>query len=263
MDYQMLVLDIDDTTIDSEGVLSEEVEQAIRQAMRKGVVVILATGRSFASMEKFYHMIQPESPVICYSGAQVVAQDKTLMLDRSVDGAQVLRVAKELGLHAHLYDEDKILYEKENQYAADYCKYFGVKGIADATLLEKENLRSPKALFSLEPDCVETYIPIIQKLLPDNVIRTSRTGFIEVHAKNASKGDALKFLIETMGIDPEQVIAIGDSEIDESMIEFAGLGLAVENATEAVKAVADEVVPSNDENGVAVAIKRYILEEAV
>ncbi|MEG1859691.1 MAG: HAD hydrolase family protein, partial [Christensenellaceae bacterium] len=90
-------------------------------------------------------------------------------------------------------------------------------------------------------------------------IKKSQSNFLEVMNPEASKGTALDFIAKKLGIEQQQVIAAGDSEIDQSMIEYAGLGVAVANAVPCVLDAADYVTSANDENGIAKVIDKFIL----
>ncbi|MEG1754219.1 MAG: HAD-IIB family hydrolase, partial [Christensenella sp.] len=116
-----------------------------------------------------------------------------------------------------------------------------------------------KILLIDTPEKIKKYRKELSALFPELALKRSQEYFLEIMNPEATKGNALKYLAQKLNIEQHQILAMGDSEIDESMIEYAGMGIAMQNAYEACKAVANDVTASCDEDGVAVSIEKYIL----
>jgi Cof subfamily protein (haloacid dehalogenase superfamily) len=111
-----------------------------------------------------------------------------------------------------------------------------------------------------EPALLDEIIPLIpESFMEKYTVVKSTPFFLEILNKEVHKGAALERLATHLGLDRSEVMALGDNENDVTMIEYAGLGIAMANATENVKNAADIITASNDEHGVAEAIKQYIL----
>jgi hydroxymethylpyrimidine pyrophosphatase-like HAD family hydrolase len=119
---------------------------------------------------------------------------------------------------------------------------------------------TPKVLFISDIERMDDIQAKAEAEFPMLNIKRSKPTYIEFSTPGVSKGDALKFVAEYYGVKKEEVIAVGDAEIDIPMLEFAGLGVAMANATSVTKKVADTICPSNNEGGVADVIQKYILE---
>ena len=261
MRYRLIALDLDDTTIDSKGRLPERVKQEILRARDAGIHIVLASGRSSHSVRPYYEALGLDTPIICFAGAQIVAADGKKLLARTIDAKRALEVGQELGVYTQLYADDYVYYLNECEGSRYYCEYFKIPGKAIPDLLERDDVASPKALFMDDPEQIETLRPLVEARMPGHIILRSRPMFIEAHNPEASKGNCLEFLSRYYDVDPAEMVSIGDSQIDSSMLRYTGLGLAVENGYPDVKALANAVIPSNDQEGVAWAIQKYIFEE--
>jgi len=175
---------------------------------------------------------------------------------------EIMKFFKEIRVHFHSYYNDELCMEHLTEEGHYYSRLAGVKPhiIEDliASLDQNEAMKimaitdNEKVLLEMEAELRSRYS---QRLY----ITRSKPFFLEIMSREASKANALQVVAEHYGIDRKEIMAIGDSYNDIDMIEWAGLGVAMGNAFKPVKEAADYVTVSNDEAGVAEAIRRFVL----
>lgn len=263
MKYKLLALDFDDTLLTSSGEIPQETLKLLERAKSMGVYICPVTGRSFSGAKKIIYKLRPNAPAIVYIGAETRHNGKITdsCYLKSEDSKALVRFARTHNLYIQAYIDDNYCFENHTEYTDLYEEFYGFPGVHIPDMLSIENLDVPKMLFICEND--EKVCSELRKQFPNIRFLRSRTKFIECINPLVSKGAALSRVAKSLGIDKTEVIAIGDSEIDVSMIEYAGLGVAVENACIPAKNAADYITLSSDEEGVAHIIKKFILGEDV
>ncbi|MEX2462314.1 MAG: Cof-type HAD-IIB family hydrolase [Paenibacillaceae bacterium] len=262
--YKMIAIDVDDTLLNDEMQITEATKIAIAAARDQGVLVTLATGRMFASAQKIAKKLGFNVPIITYQGSLVKNLfDEKVLYERSVPlkAAQFLyNYAEKNNLHIQVYHEDKLYVKEDNQRIKDYAALSNIPYIVaeDFNAFLKKPLT--KMLYIDDPDKLDGIAIDLQKQLGSLVhITKSKAHFLEFLHPEGTKGHAVKSLAAHYGYDMAQVIAIGDSWNDHEMLEVAGLGVAMSNAVESLKQVADYVTLSNNEDGVKHVIDTFIL----
>lgn len=264
MPYRLLAFDMDDTLLADDLTVSPRTLKAIRGACDTGAKVALATGRMHRSTLPFMDMLGLKGPVISCNGA-MVRDNQTDILYRHL--TLPMAVAKEVAawcdredMYLQVYMRDNYYYRKACFYSGMYARRTGVAGIEAGPLLPLLDAEPTKMIIVNEPEVIE---PLYRKCLEkygDTVeVTLSKSMYLEFLHKDATKGNALRFLAERYDIPQEEVLAVGDSLNDLSMIEYAGLGLCVKNGRDEVKERADVVIDANNEDGVAKAIETYVL----
>lgn len=263
MAYKLIAIDIDDTLLTENGEIPERVRESVDNAKKKGVHVVLSTGRTRKGAQRFYDQLQLDTLMITSGGAEVYDANQERVFECAVDPAIVkdlLKYAYNKGLHPQVYMDGELVYRDRNKYAKLYEIPYGHLGIEVPDLLEHDNIITPKVLYVMDEHKVESIKKETEALFPMLTIKRSKPMFLEFAHPSVSKGKALEFVANYYGVSSDDIIAIGDTEIDIPMIEFAGLGVAVENGYQHVKDAADIVCASNEEAGVADVIQKYILE---
>jgi Cof subfamily protein (haloacid dehalogenase superfamily) len=277
--YKMLVTDMDYTLLNKEKKVSERNREAVRKAMEKGVHIVVATGRIYTSARVYAKLLGVCTPIIASNGAIIreaafdnpMDTEKTIYKDVLSPEAvkEMIRLSHKYGLFCHFFTEDTIYAEKLVNVSLRYTewnKYLGeqdqvkIKIVDDIyESLQKDGVQILKAVVvdsdsekiqGLRDSIEETGVVSVSQSMKDN---------LEVMNKGVTKGNAVKMLAKLYGIDREEIIAIGDNENDISMIEYAGLGIAMGNAEEALKKAAKHVTGDYQQDGVAEAIERFIL----
>ena len=266
MKYKLLAIDIDDTLLPHGGVISERNKRAIKRAEEAGIYVTIATGRGYHGASPVREELGIDRLVINYGGAMIndPKTGKPFMTTELEPSTvtYILDLAEELGLHAHIYQGDEIVCEREHRYGSSYSAHLGLPKRIEPGIRKMVWHNVPKVLIITEPERVEGLLPYFEEKLKGlAAVSASSPGFIEFNKIGASKGAALKLLAEHLGIPREETAAIGDNTLDREMIEWAGLGACVADGNAVCKSVADVIVPSCEEDGVAAFIEQYLLKE--
>lgn len=268
---RLIAIDIDDTLVDDQRAIVPANASAIQDAMAAGVYVTLATGRMFASMEPYARELglHPTTQLVAYNGALVRNLQGEQFLHHPVPKPIVIELAelaRKNEATLNIYLDDRLYVDKINDAVAHYTEIAGIEAnpVGDLVAFAQERLPddggSTKALMIFDPVEAEIWESRLQGTHGDQLeIMRSKPDFLELTAAGASKGEALRQLAASLGIKREEIMAIGDSYNDISMLEYAGLGVAVENAPELVRTVADTSVASNTAAGVAEAVQRFAL----
>ncbi len=264
--YKLLALDIDDTILPRNGVISERTKRAVKMAEDAGVYVTLATGRGFYGSSMVWKELKLDRLIINYGGAVIndAKTGKPFMVTEleSSTVTEILELATALDLHVHLYQGDEIVYEHEHEYGRRYSEHLGLPARIEPNIRNMVWKNVPKVLIITEPERVPDLLPYFaEKLRGKAAVSGSSPGFIEFNKIGANKGTALKILADHLGIKQSETAAVGDNTLDVDMIEWAGLGCCVEDGNPLVKEKADLIIPKCAEDGVAYLIENYLLKE--
>ncbi len=261
---RLIALDIDDTLVVSGQPVSPRNSAAIAKAREKGVKIVIATGRGFAGSAPIREQLHLNEPVINYGGALVSdgvtgAPLYTHYLSETEVRA-AFAAADRYGLHAQIYEGDTVLFREWNLFTERYTEVMHLPYRIVPDLLEGDLTTTPKILLYTDPKTVpEMLIKVGEMLPPSLTLLTSKPGFLEIGSKTTDKATALKWIANHFGISREEVAAIGDNTLDQSMIEWAGVGCCVANGGDGVKAVSDRILPSCKDDGVAYYIETEVL----
>jgi hypothetical protein len=267
MNIKMVALDLDDTLLDSKLKISSSCVNAIQKVRQKGVVITLSTGRMFKSALPYARQLDIDVPIITYQGAWVknsLSGEELYFrpLPKSL-ACQAMTYFREQGVHYHSYFNDELCVEELSAEANDYARLAGVKANLHPDLIA--NLDCCDAIKIMAITQNESHLLAMEKELKANFadqlyITRSKPSYLEVMDRQVGKARALELTANHFGIKRSEVMAIGDSFNDLDMIKWAGLGIAMGNAVEAVKEAADFVTFSNDEEGVTEALQRFVLQ---
>lgn len=264
--YKMVAIDMDDTLLTDELTITPGTVDAIVQAMEAGVIITLATGRMFPSALPFASQLGLNVPVITYQGAIVknIAGDAT-MYERFVTpdiSRRLIEIAHEKDLHLQVYQDDILYCAQENDKIQRYAKIAGVPYTIEEDLSRLCDRAFSKLLYYDEPEVIDRLADELREEFGDAAhITKSKPYFLEVMHPEANKGRALLHLAQTLGIKQSEIIGIGDSYNDLDLISEAGLGVAMGNAPDDVKRLADYVTYSNNEEGVRHVLEKFVLSE--
>jgi len=221
-----------------------------------GIHVVLATGRMFRSVLPYAEAAGIVTPLVCYQGAAVVdPASREWLLHEPIP----LELAKEAiaaveaeGFSLNCYVDDELYVARVTEHARAYADFQSIPLHAVGSLLEWIERPPTKLVVVDDPERLDTLRPILQARFADRMfIAKSLPFFLELASHAVSKGSGLAFVAEHVGFTREQTVAFGDGENDLELIEWAGYGIAVENAHDALKAKARWVCPSAKEEGVA------------
>lgn len=266
MAIRLLAVDLDDTLLNEKSEVSEANKRAIQEAVARGVIVTIATGRMFESAQKIAKEIGLDVPLIAYNGALVEsAISEEVLMKTCVDedaALAVLAMFREKGWYIQLYRNDTLYVDTATDDTRDYERRVKTKAVEIGDELYQNPQDILKMLAVNDADKLDYVEEVVQTTFCGKVFAPrSRPRLLEIVNATVNKGEALRFVAEKFGVKQEEVMAIGDSNNDVAMLEYAGLGVAMGNASPRVKEVAQVVTANNEEDGVAKAIEQYILAE--
>lgn len=268
---QLIVVDLDGTLLNSQHTVSERNAKAIRAAGDEGIQVVLATGKTRNSALSVIARLGLNTPGIYLQGLATYNPDGSLRIQSTLDPAiarQVITYTEDRGFTVIAYSGTRILIkafskgmELLSKYGEPDAEVVGpLQNILDSTPINKLlaiKLGDHKSINALRWQLnmqINGAARLVQAGIPD---------MLEILPPGVSKGSALKSLLKEMNISAANVMAIGDGENDIEMLQLAGVGIAMGNALERVKEIANHVVSSNDDNGVAEAIERFALKPKI
>jgi len=269
MKYKAIITDFDGTLLKSDGTVSERMLSAIKAYKAKGGKIALCTGRIFNSIRPEAEKIGLGGEIYCYNGAAVYDTKsgvrKTHIPVPSKYVQDICRYFEERNLYFQTYLDDVIFCQKFSEDGDYYYKNFSrgarfATGIPLSAYFEKHtDARPTKFLAILKPEEMQEHIDALNEKFGHAIMAMcSNAQYLEIVSLRAGKGNALLNFCKLTGISVEESVAFGDSLNDIPMLKSAGVGIAVENAREEVKNIADYVCPSNDEDGVAEVIEMII-----
>lgn len=269
--YKIIATDLDGTLFNSRAELSEENIAAIRTLTEKGVFVVPSSGRTLHEMPP----VLCDNPLFRYilhsDGASIYDREQDtfhgVYMDRALTG-EVLDILSDYEVHftmrvygksyRNIYSSDEVL--DHFRYTPPYKRFlrYFIEPLHDFEAFTRRQE-------AVEMICIHFHSPAEQEACARRFEEhplldwcSSDIANLEVHHKDAGKGNGLLRLADLLGVDRAATIAVGDSLNDVSHIQAAGLGLAIGNALDEVKAVADAVICSNDEHAMQYILEHYI-----
>lgn len=268
--YKLIALDMDGTLLNSEKQISPRTQAAIAAAREAGVKVVLASGRPLKGMQSKLDQLNiagsDEFVVYCNGALVKDLGTQQAIHNEIIDGKaakEVARLAQQFGLFTHAFStEHGLISPRNNEYTHLEVSFNQL----ELTELDFESLEDNhpiiKSMIVGEPSkLTQAVTKIPQEIKSRFTVVQSAPFFLEFLSLNANKGIAVEAIANHLGIKAHEVICVGDAENDNHMIEFAGLGVAMENAMEDTKQLANYITSTNDEDGVAKVIEKFILSE--
>lgn len=273
-EIRMIAIDLDRTTLDAKGKMTDETFEALEEAGRQGVSVVIATGRVLDALPEVVNRLSSVKYYICSNGASVFdAKTKEILFGKCLDPAAVEMAVELVKPKNYMFESftkgyayiDRKYYEevetgdlmyRTREYVLSTRN--PVDDIFSFTLEHKNSIENLNVFFPTQEE--KALFRDQLAAIPNAVLTSSFPSNYELEGEGVSKGAALSFLMDREGIGSESLMAAGDSPNDISMLELAGLSVAVENAEDPVKKASIYIAPPNTENGVAHAIRKYVLK---
>lgn len=265
--YKLVAIDLDDTLLNDDMEVSEATKATLAEAVARGVIITLATGRMYASAAKIAEQLHLNVPLITYQGALVKnSLDGQVLYERYVPSDIALWIynyCSENGLHLQGYVNDQLYVKEENELVLNYARLSNIPYIVEPNFSSILTQPQTKMLIIDEPEKLDRLGEYFRSVIGSQAhITKSKPNFLEIMHPEGTKGSALRFLAAHYGCKLDETIAIGDSWNDHDMVEIAGLGVAMENAVEPLKQIADFITTSNNDDGVKLVINQFILNPA-
>lgn len=271
MDYKLIVCDMDGTLLTEDKKISDKNREVLKKAEEKGVRLAVATGRIYSSAKIYGEELGLQTPIISCNGALVRDSKTEETLFEAFIGEKeaefVMDVCEKHNIYYHFYS-DYEFFTKELKYTSLNYQEWNEKQ-PEGKKIDIQIIEKPKEVldrgskiykFVILEDDQEKLNRVKLDLSKNEALELSQSceNNIEVMTKGVSKGVALEELCKKLGISREQVIAFGDHYNDISMIEYAGMGVAMGNGVDQLKERADKVTSANYEDGVALALEEIL-----
>lgn len=267
--YKIIALDMDGTLLNDSKEITDETKRCLKSARDKGIKIVLASGRPIDGLKKYLKeldLINDNEYVLSYNGCLVQeTKSEKIIHEISIKGKDLHylnELSREFNVNIHAFSPTRgLITEHISKYTKHEAEMNGIKinTIDFAEIQADEDI--VKVMMIDEPEILDAAIAKLpEEVYEKYTVVKSAPFFVEFINKHGDKGVGLKALAKHLNVKQEEVIAMGDAGNDLAMIEYAGLGVAMGNATEEVKKAADYVTLSNEEDGVAAVIKKYVLE---
>lgn len=265
---RLAAFDLDGTVMGPDQRISPRVRAALAAAQARGAVVTLATGRMFSTVLPYALDLKLTAPLVACQGGWIQWPHTDTPLLRTplpVDIARdAIALAEQQDWHTVLYADGEIFLRELRETSSFYA---ALLGLDNALVTDWEQVLAThipdKVLFVAEPEAIPAMGELLRATFDGRAqVFRSHARFIEVVPLGVDKGAGLAWLAAYLGISCAEVLAVGDQENDLPMVQWAGIGVAMGNATAHLQAAADWIAPSLEEDGVAAALERFVLQEA-
>ncbi|MBT2657632.1 HAD family phosphatase [Bacillus sp. ISL-18] len=266
--YKLLALDIDGTFLKSNGEVCESTIISIKKAIKLGTIVTFLTGRTLDGVTRFIEMLDLDTPVIIYNGAMIIeTKTNANIFAKNLstnDARQIIELGSSFETTMLLWSNKQLYVNVNNHYITQDKEIHGIEPIVINNYDTIINNGLSKIVWMDEPQKIERMKTKIENTINKTISYcTSAANYLEFFDKDVSKAHALAKVAEMYNFKKEEIIAIGDGENDMSMIEYAGLGIAMGNSSDVVKEVANFVTTSNDNKGIAKALEKFLFLNTV
>lgn len=272
MSYQIIALDLDGTLLDKQKRILPESLAALAQAKAAGIKIVIVTGRHHVAIRPFYQALQIDTPAICCNGTYIYdfKQQKVLIADplAKEQAKQVLDMLKHSDINPLMYVDDAMLYQTPSEQVLRSQAWADTLPLElRPTFLQVDNLMQAAddvqaiwkfAISHQDLPALRDFSTTVEKAL-GLACEWSWHDQVDVAKGGNSKGKRLQQWVKEQGMAMDQVIAFGDNYNDLSMIEAAGLGVAMGNADDAIKERADLVIADHQQPGIADVIRSKVL----
>lgn len=259
---KMVVTDIDGTIYTPENGISQGVKNCLKKLSDNGIQVVIATGRTYSSARYIADMAGVKCPIVGYQGGLVCSYEGEVLDVKYLNSEiarEIISDFRKRNIHLNVYIEDKLYVENDDEYIKDYI---GDKGIDYYKVNSFEELDFTKLnkLLAIRYDCefIDNLIIELKQKYPQIYTVKSFDYFCEIASKEATKGNALKFLAKMYSLKEEEVLAIGDQNNDIEMVQTAGIGVAMGNGSKEIKEAAYYVTDTVQNDGFVKAIDKFV-----
>lgn len=264
MNCKLIAMDLDGTLNNDQKQITEKTKKALMWAQESGIRLALASARPSPGLFRerdVLHLREFGGILMSYNGGRIVeaASNRTLFETcMDIENARsVLRLLEKLPVTPILDDGVRFYVTDKNGFKVDYeCRNNAMSCVEKQNLADFLNFAPIKILMSVRENEIASVQKQIAAVLPASLTVVQTAAFyLEIIPHNINKGQGLREICRLLGISPQQTIAFGDAENDIPMLHAAGMGVAMGNAAESVKAAADRVTISNNRDGIAFALE--------
>ncbi len=267
MSYKMIVLDIDGTLTNDKKKITPKTLDALKKAQESGIILALASGRPVAGLGKLCRELEMEQHhgiLLAYNGGKVLdAQSGNVLYEKAIPQEKARAILSHLEQFSviPMVDDGKCLYvQDKNGHKVDYESSINDLDVKEVGILSDYLDFSPVKVLTAAPN--EVLLSHMEEMTApfkeEFSFIMSAPFYLECNMKGINKAASLDLVCQKLGIHASEMIAFGDAQNDITMVEYAGLGVAMENACDELKAVANEITASNNEDGIALILEKYL-----
>lgn len=276
MDYKLVCIDMDGTLLKGDHTVSDRNKKALKRAVEKGVKVAISTGRVFPSARIYGNILGINAPLICSNGSYIKDKDNGEVIFKSVLDKktyfEICDIIEKYNFLAYVDSTEGLISDTEipeddshrlmNTWVKeeDRIKFFKYNSLREAYLEQGDKILKFIIIKKENGFNIEDAKEEFEALEGVDLVYASWGGCIEIMKKGTSKGSAVKALANRFNIPLDKVMCIGDSGNDISMLEVSGLSVVMGNAPEFIKAYGEYITDTNERDGVAKAIEKFILK---
>lgn len=264
--YKILALDIDGTLTNTKKEITPKVKEQIDRLHAENIPVLLVSGRpteGIIPIAKEIDLFENEGYILAFNGGKIIdCKTNEIVYNKYIPSelvADICNFAFDAGLTVLTYKDGKIITNNaEDEYLAIEARINKMEAVKVDDIISEAPEHCDKFLIVGDEKICEKKVEEMAKLFEDklNIFR-SEPFFIEVVPKGIDKAESLEVLLLKLGMTRDDLVACGDGRNDVTMINYAGMGVAMENACDDVKNVSNFITTSNDEDGVALAIEKF------
>lgn len=255
---KIIAIDIDGTLVNSKKILTEKVSKAIDKTVNKNIIVSIASGRPLSGIIKYLDVFK-DVPLITYNGAMVITKNRKVLYEKHINLLDVEKIKNYFykqnpNLNIIIWNDNRLYVNKYNDTIKQYeANSNAIASVYDGRKLDKVN----KIIICGNNNDLRKIKKYLENQALEINCEFSSEEFLELYHKDASKGNALKFICDMYGFSGDDASAIGDNYNDLSMLEFAKYSVAMGNSPEEIKSKCKFITKTNDEDGVAYFLDKY------
>ena len=281
--YKLVVLDLDGTTLNNRGKITNNTKNAIQQLQNKGIMVTTCTGRNLKTTYSFVKELGLTIPFLCIDGTMMYDVDQSILYRNNLsyqEAETIIDIVQAENVYVEVVSDYYYKYVKNKsfrQYDFDpkdswlhrIRKYYtGRRYVKDLEILFQKLQSTQTEIHQVVVGGEQQFIHQVRKKIDQQLghqveMRDQLWGdYLFIHKPKVRKSVGVQVLCDYLGIEIENVLAIGDQRNDIDMLESVGLGIAMGNAVDEVKEVAKDITLTNEQDGVAYALEHYLLKES-
>jgi Cof subfamily protein (haloacid dehalogenase superfamily) len=264
--YKMLVLDLDDTLLRDDYSISDRNKKMLLKAQKQGVKVVLASGRPTPAMLRYaeeLNLAQYDSYMISFNGGVVTSMENNeVLFETSLTIEEIHSLhdfSIENNVHIITYSDKGVISETYSEYIDVELKLTGIPHHKVPSFKAEVTSSAVKCILLENPDYLKEVETKLKAERTDLSVARSKPFFLEVMPHGIDKAASIDLLATKLGIKQSEVIAVGNAGNDLTMVQYAGLGIWVDNVSDDLRHHADYIVASNENDGVAEVIEKFIL----
>jgi len=273
MTYKIVALDLDGTLLNSQHIIRSDTVDALEQVRERGLKIVIVTGRHHVAAHAYHDQLKLDTPIICCNGAYVFNYDKSEAIAATPlepeKALRLLEISRTYKVHNFVYLKDAMTFETEDEHVRNLLAWSHtlperVRPVIRHLRNFEEEIEQGPTIWKIvvshpDPSVLSACISHMKEAVCASY-EWSWHNLVDIVRAGNSKGARLAEWTRSQGVDLAQVVAIGDNDNDISMLSQAGLGIAMGNATAGAKAAAGFVTGGNDGDGIASALRRFVLE---